>query len=80
MRFRTTEHVDARFAFSIWTGDLWVCVTGAVSPTARTLAPGAGEFSCTIPRLPLVVNDRRREDPDETGHDGGQHPSLLAHP
>jgi ABC-type polysaccharide/polyol phosphate transport system ATPase subunit len=54
LRYRTDRPLAVRWAFSIWTSDQWVCVTGDVDPRKRELAPGGGELSCTVPRLPLL--------------------------
>jgi len=54
LRYRTDRPLDVRWAFSIWTSDQWVCVTGDADPRKHQLGPGSGELSCTVPRLPLL--------------------------
>ncbi|MEP6571901.1 MAG: ABC transporter ATP-binding protein [Gemmatimonadota bacterium] len=54
VRFRTEDPVEIVWGFSLWTGDQWVCVAGEFSTSPQTLAPGAGELTCLIPRVPLV--------------------------
>lgn len=49
------ERAEVEWGFSVWTGDQWVCVTGARDSRRRTLLPGDGELGCVIPRLPLVA-------------------------
>lgn len=41
------------WGFSIWTWDLWVCVAGE-HDARKHVVNGAGTFTCTLPRLPLV--------------------------
>ncbi|HEU0076788.1 MAG TPA: ABC transporter ATP-binding protein [Longimicrobiaceae bacterium] len=53
--YEARERAEVEWEFSIWTGDQWVCVTGAGDSRARALAPGAGELRCVVPRLPLVA-------------------------
>ncbi|MCA1632272.1 MAG: polysaccharide ABC transporter ATP-binding protein [Acidobacteria bacterium] len=55
LKYRSLESADALWGFSIWTGDQWVCATGGLDPTPRTLSRGAGELRCLIPRLPLAA-------------------------
>lgn len=55
LRYRAHERVKASWVFSIWTGDLLVCITGKQSPQAHVLEPGRGELRCEIPRLPLMA-------------------------
>lgn len=55
LKYRSRESLEALWGFSIWTADQWVCVTGGMSGTVRTLAEGSGELSCVIPRLPLAA-------------------------
>jgi lipopolysaccharide transport system ATP-binding protein len=54
LRYHAREPVNAICVFSIWTHDLWVCVTSFAHERPRTLAAGSGELSCVVPRLPLV--------------------------
>jgi ABC-type polysaccharide/polyol phosphate transport system ATPase subunit len=54
LRYHTDRPLVVRWAFSIWTSDQWVCVTGDLDPRERELGPGDGELSCTVPRLPLL--------------------------
>ena len=49
------ERSIATWHFSIWSMDLWVCITGASQPGNVTIEPGAHVFDCLIPRLPLVA-------------------------
>jgi ABC-type polysaccharide/polyol phosphate transport system ATPase subunit len=44
-----------RWGFTIWTRDLWVCVTGAHHPESATIKPGRHVFSCVVPHFPLVA-------------------------
>lgn len=53
--YEARERVEVEWAFGIWTGDQWVCATGARDTRVRALAPGEGELRCVIPRLPLVA-------------------------
>ena len=55
LRYRSLARLDAVWGFSIFTGDQWVCVTGAHDVRPRALAAGAGELCCVVPRLPLVA-------------------------
>jgi ABC-type polysaccharide/polyol phosphate transport system ATPase subunit len=55
LRYRSGGSFEAVWGFSVYTGDQWVCVTGAFDMNARALAPGAGELRCLVPRLPLVA-------------------------
>ncbi len=55
LRYHAREDARAQWGFTIWTGDQWVCVTGALHPDARFLAAGEGELHCTVPRLPLAA-------------------------
>jgi len=57
VRYRCDAPVDAWWGFGIWTQDQWICVTGDLDETARTLEPGPGELSCTLPRLPLLAGN-----------------------
>jgi ABC-type polysaccharide/polyol phosphate transport system ATPase subunit len=54
LRYRSAVQAEVMWGFSIWTGDDWVHVVGEHDPAPHTLAPGAGELTCVIPRLPLV--------------------------
>ncbi len=53
--YEARERAEVEWAFTIWTGDQWVCVTGARDSRPRTLVPGTGEVRCVVPRLPLVA-------------------------
>lgn len=53
LKYRALEALDVLWGFSVWTGDQWVCVTGSLDTTPRTLHPGSGQLQCLIPRLPL---------------------------
>jgi homopolymeric O-antigen transport system ATP-binding protein len=53
LTYRCREPVGVHWGFSIWTGDHWVCVTGAVNMYPREIA-GRGTLSCTVPDLPLL--------------------------
>ena len=55
VRYRARDAAEGQWGFSIWTGDQWVCVTGALQPEPRPIAAGEGELSCTIPSLPLMA-------------------------
>jgi lipopolysaccharide transport system ATP-binding protein len=55
LRYRALAACEVTWGFSVWTGDQWVCVTGGSDPRPRAVAPGAGEFRCTVPRLPLAA-------------------------
>lgn len=55
LRYRALRATEALWGFSVFTGDQWVCVTGAFDMRPRTLAAGAGELRCRVPRLPLVA-------------------------
>lgn len=55
LRYRSLRPLPAVWGFNVWTGDQWVCVTGDYDMTPRTLAEGAGELRCTVPRLPLLA-------------------------
>jgi len=55
LRYQSLRNLDVLWGFSIWTGDQWVCVTGAFDLTPRSLPAGNGELSCRIPRLPLAA-------------------------
>ena len=52
--YRSLEATVATWGFSVWTGDGWVCVTGAYDVRPTPLHRGAGALACTIPRLPLL--------------------------
>jgi lipopolysaccharide transport system ATP-binding protein len=54
LRYRSLERHEVVWGFSIWTHDQWVCVGGEYDPSPRLITPGVGEFSCVVPRLPLV--------------------------
>lgn len=54
MQYELREPLDARWSFSIWTGDSLVCVTAAMTEQSRRLAAGRGELACVFPDLPLV--------------------------
>jgi hypothetical protein len=83
LRYRSTIHAEVIWGFSIWTGDGWVHVVGEHDPAPHTLAPGCGELTCVIPRLPLVggryalrgaILDRGTRQPlamSGRGHAGG---------
>jgi hypothetical protein len=55
LKYHSLNNSEALWGFSVWTGDQWVCVTGAFDTTPRTLARGEGELSCVVPRLPLAA-------------------------
>jgi lipopolysaccharide transport system ATP-binding protein len=55
LTYDARERSEVSWGFSIWTSDQWVCVTGAYAPGSAALEPGPAEFSCVIPRLPLVA-------------------------
>lgn len=55
LKYHAGDSFDVLWGFSIFTGDQWVCVTGAFDMTPRRLAAGAGELRCRIPQLPLVA-------------------------
>ena len=55
LRYRSLKGVEVLWGFSVFTGDQWVCVTGAFDMRPRPLAGGAGELRCRVPRLPLVA-------------------------
>ena len=55
VRYRAEEAVTATWGFGIWTGDQWICITGDHSSSPDMLSAGAGELTCTIPRLPLLA-------------------------
>ncbi len=55
LRYRSLARLDAMWGFNIFTGDQWVCVTGAHDMRPRALGVGAGELSCVVPSLPLVA-------------------------
>ncbi|MDQ3814337.1 MAG: ABC transporter ATP-binding protein [Armatimonadota bacterium] len=55
LKYQSQEDCDVLWGFSIFTGDQWVCLTGAVNMSPRKLAAGAGELQCIIPQLPLVA-------------------------
>jgi lipopolysaccharide transport system ATP-binding protein len=52
--YRSLEATAALWGFSVWTGDGWVCVTGAYEVRPSPLRSGAGTLSCSIPKLPLL--------------------------
>nr|MDQ4087424.1 phytanoyl-CoA dioxygenase family protein [Pseudomonadota bacterium] len=54
LRYRCDEPVNLVWGFTIWTADQWVCVTGSNARREQAIAPGAGELSCLVPRLPLL--------------------------
>lgn len=55
--YRATERQQATWGFSIWTADLWTCVTGDHDMRPVTLEAGEGELSCLVPSLPLMPGD-----------------------
>ncbi|MGE5489771.1 MAG: ABC transporter ATP-binding protein [Actinomycetota bacterium] len=54
IRYRAAVAVEGAWGFGIWTADEMVCVTGAYGEECRTLAPGTGELSCVVKKLPLL--------------------------
>lgn len=54
LRYHADEPFEGTWGFSVWTPDLWVCVTSGYDPRWHTIPAGTGELTCTIPRLPLV--------------------------
>ncbi len=85
LRYRCAEPVHAIWGFTIWTGDEWVCATGAHDLRPRRLE-ATGELRATIPRLPLLggtymvratLGDAETMQPfDLRGHGDGR-PALL---
>lgn len=55
LRYHAREDARGHWGFTVWTGDQWVCVTGALQPEPCRLPAGPGELRCTIPRLPLIA-------------------------
>ncbi|MDT5293804.1 MAG: lipopolysaccharide transport system ATP-binding protein [Acidobacteriota bacterium] len=55
LNYHSLRSSEALWGFSVWTGDQWVCVTGAFDTTPRTLVRGEGVLSCIVPRLPLMA-------------------------
>jgi lipopolysaccharide transport system ATP-binding protein len=55
LKYQSWGTFEVLWGFSVFTGDQWVCVTGAFDMTPRALSPGAGELRCLIPQLPLVA-------------------------
>jgi ABC-type polysaccharide/polyol phosphate transport system ATPase subunit len=43
------------WAFTVWTSDQWVCVTGAIDLTPRKITEGEQVLTCLIPKLPLLT-------------------------
>jgi hypothetical protein len=54
LRYTAYEPVEALFAYSVWTHDQLVCVTGDRNPEPILLPQGDGELTCLIPELPLL--------------------------
>lgn len=54
LRYRSTVSREIVWGFNVWTGDQWVCITGAFDMRPRQIAPGSGELRCVIPRNPLT--------------------------
>lgn len=54
MEWSADKELDIWWGFSIWTGDMAICVTGNYNVSTSTIAPGSGELVCDIARLPLV--------------------------
>lgn len=54
MRYYAETLLDVLWGFSIWTADGWICVAGEYDTMKRTITPGQGQFTCMIPRIPLV--------------------------
>jgi lipopolysaccharide transport system ATP-binding protein len=55
LKYNSLKNVDVIWSFNIWTGDQWICVTGAADMTPRAILPGSGELRCLIPRNPLAA-------------------------
>jgi len=68
--YRCDAPQAARWSFTIWTSDQWVCVTGGSDERTRMLEPGTGELSCLVPNLNLLpghyVVRASLLDPDST--------------
>ncbi len=54
LRYRCDVPQPARWSFTIWTSDQWVCITGGSDERAQRLEPGTGELSCLLPQLDLL--------------------------
>ena len=55
VRYSSAQQTDVIWGFTIWTGDNWICITGDMSPSPRTLTAGHGALSCDLPALPIAA-------------------------
>jgi lipopolysaccharide transport system ATP-binding protein len=53
LRYHCDTASEVIWAFTIWTGDHWICLTGDVDIRPRAIS-GRGELSCVLPSLPLL--------------------------
>jgi ABC-type polysaccharide/polyol phosphate transport system ATPase subunit len=85
--YECREPADVHWGFSIWTGDHWLCVTGAHDERSRRIE-GSGELACRVPRMPLLPGtyalrafllDSRTEQPLALyGYGDGRAPELFS--
>ena len=55
LKYSSLTAREVLWGFSVFTGDQWVCVTGAFDMRPHHIAAGTGDLHCRVPRLPLVA-------------------------